>query len=67
MAFRRDARTMTVQEYFATPEDGPRLEIIDGVVYDMAAAPSPKHQSPWAFSTRASALSCAAATWGASS
>jgi Uma2 family endonuclease len=44
MAFRREMRSMTLEEYYAIPEDGPRLEIINGVVYDMAAAPSPKHQ-----------------------
>jgi hypothetical protein len=43
MAFRREVRTMTLQDYYAIPEDGPRLEVSDGVVYDMAAAPSPKH------------------------
>lgn len=35
---------MTLEAYYALPEDSPRIEVIDGVVYDMAAAPSPKHQ-----------------------
>ena len=33
----------TVADYFATPE-GERWELIDGVLYQMAAAPNTKHQ-----------------------
>ena len=36
--------TYTVADYFATPE-GERWELIDGVLYHMAAAPNIKHQS----------------------
>ena len=35
--------TYTIADYFATPE-GERWELIDGVLYQMAAAPNPKHQ-----------------------
>ena len=36
--------TYTVADYFATPE-GERWELIDGVLYHMAAAPNRKHQT----------------------
>ena len=36
--------TYTVADYFATPE-GERWELIDGVLYHMAAAPNIKHQT----------------------
>ena len=35
--------THTIADYFATPE-GERWELIDGVLYHMAAAPNRKHQ-----------------------
>ena len=35
--------TYTIADYFATPE-GERWELIDGVLYQMAAAPNRKHQ-----------------------
>jgi len=36
--------TYTIADYFATPE-GERWELIDGVLYHMAAAPNIKHQA----------------------
>jgi Uma2 family endonuclease len=39
----RNIEPYTYQEYQKLPE-GVRLEILDGVVYDMAASPSAKHQ-----------------------
>ena len=41
-ALKKDER-YTVADYLAWPEDTPRCELIDGVVYDMAA-PSVEHQ-----------------------
>ena len=35
--------TYTIADYFATPE-GERWELVDGVLYQMAAAPNRKHQ-----------------------
>ena len=35
---------MTVEQYYLLPEDAPRIEIIEEVVYDMSPAPIAKHQ-----------------------
>jgi len=35
---------MTIEQYYGLPEDAPRIEIIEGIVYDMSPAPIAKHQ-----------------------